>query len=124
MRTNRLLLAVTLLIMVTASCTSYTPELKGINLDEWKSDPNGCHGIRMTMKDAIDSQKEQLLRLDELQITETLGKPDEHELYKRNQKFYHYYISAGPACKMSENRPIRLTIRFNAMGLAKEVILE
>ena len=77
------------------------------------------------MKDALVSQKDKLLALSELDIVDLLGKPDEQELYKRNQKFYYYFIEPSPECSLpSEGASLRLVIRFNAMGLAKEIVTE
>ncbi len=42
--------------------------------------------------------EEKMLGLNEMEIVDLLGKPDKQELYKRNQKFYRYYLQPGPAC--------------------------
>ena len=77
------------------------------------------------MKEAILSQKEKLLALSELDIVDLLGKPDQEELYKRNQKFYYYFIEPSEECNLgSQEKSLRLVIRFNAMGLAKEIVTE
>lgn len=60
-----------------------------------------------------------------MQIVELLGRPDRNELYKRNQKFYYYYLTPAPECaNYNANSSTRLAIRFNAMGLAKEIMIE
>ena len=76
------------------------------------------------MSESIKSQKEKLLSLSENQIVQLLGKPDQNELYKRNQKFYSYFISPSPECSPEITSSEILIIRFNAMGLAKEVNFE
>ena len=77
------------------------------------------------MRESIESQKEKLLALDQLQIVELLGRPDQNELSKRNQKFFYYFIDPAPRCAGASNTAAkRLVIRFNAMGLAKEVSIE
>jgi len=74
---------------------------------------------------ALESEKDKLLALTEMEIIDILGRPDQNELSKRNQKFYYYYINPGPACKATSDAPAKkLSIRFNAMGLAKEVAIE
>lgn len=74
------------------------------------------------MADALLSQKEKLLSLSELEIVDVLGKPDQQELYKRNQKFYYYFIKPSEDCNLpSPANSLRLVIRFNAVGLAKEI---
>lgn len=76
------------------------------------------------MVTAIEAQKEKLLALDEMAIVKLLGKPDRNELYKRNQKFYYYYLQPGEDCSSFAGSAKRLAVRFNAMGLAKEIIVE
>ena len=77
------------------------------------------------MKEAMVSQKDKLLALSELDVVHVLGKPDEEELYKRNQKFYYYYLEPSQECDGASNeKSLRLVIRFNAMGLAKEIVVE
>ncbi|HEX6892106.1 MAG TPA: hypothetical protein VF141_15470, partial [Chryseolinea sp.] len=61
--------------------------MEGIDVTTWKNDKKGCAGERLEMKEAILSQKDKLLALSELDIVDLLGKPDQEELYKRNQKF-------------------------------------
>lgn len=77
------------------------------------------------MRVAIDREKEKLLGLDEMQTVTLLGSPDQNELYSRNQKFYYYFIEPAPSCSGgSDSISERLVIRFNAVGLAKEVSIE
>ena len=115
----------TLLIVAALliSCEKKLPRLDGVDLTLWKNDRQGCNGIRTTMLDSITGQKDELLGLSENAIMGLLGRPDVNELYRRNQKFYHYYLTPGPDCGLD---PIatRLLIRFNALGLAKQVIVE
>jgi outer membrane protein assembly factor BamE (lipoprotein component of BamABCDE complex) len=78
------------------------------------------------MSSAIEMQSKKLLALSEQEIVTLLGKPDENELYKRNQKFYYYFLEPSKQCSdtLGENDPQKLVIRFNAIGLAKEVSIE
>jgi len=69
-------------------------------------------------------QREKLLALDEMAIVKLLGRPDEQEIYKRNQKFYYYYVKPGSQCESMTGDTEKLVIRFNAVGLAKEINLE
>jgi hypothetical protein len=111
--------------LVLMSCGKSLPTLDGIDLQSWKEDKNGCSGIRSSTQEAMIAQREKLLALEELQIVELLGKPDQNELYKRNQKFFYYYLQPSKECNPSDTVAIkRLSIRFNAMGLAKEVRVE
>lgn len=74
------------------------------------------------MRTAIDREKEKLLGLDEVQTVKLLGSPDQEELYSRNQKFYYYFIDPAAQCGTpGDSTAEKLVIRFNAVGLAKEV---
>jgi hypothetical protein len=114
---------VILLILILIGCGKSLPTLDGINLTDWKTDKNGCQGIRLTMAGNMIAQKEKLLALSETQIINLLGKPDENELYKRNEKFYRYYFSNGPECS-ADGRSQSMNLRFNAVGMMKEVVVE
>ncbi|HMG91736.1 MAG TPA: hypothetical protein VK589_16875 [Chryseolinea sp.] len=111
--------------LLLSSCGRSLPDIEGLDGTTWKNDKNGCTGERSKMKDAVVSQKDKLLALSELDIVDLLGKPDQQELYKRNQKFYYYFIEPSKECNLpSGEASLRLVIRFNAMGLAKEIVTE
>jgi hypothetical protein len=106
------------------SCSKPTPSLEGIDLAQWKKDKNGCAHTRASMKDALKKEKNKLLALNEIEIVNLLGKPDRNELFKRNQKFYYYFLEPSDECAQHNTTALKLSIRFNAMGLAKEVMVE
>jgi hypothetical protein len=116
-----IVLAVSLL-----SCGKELPNLDGIDKKSWAEDKNACLKKRTAMIETMRTEKEKLLALNEMKIVALLGKPDEHEIYKRNQKFFYYYLEPAPGCFPDTTRavPLRLVIRFNATGLAKEVSVE
>jgi len=118
-------LKIVLILAVMNSCGKELPDLKEIDKKSFIEDKNGCLHRRRSMIEAIQQQKDKLLALDEMQVVALLGKPDHNELYKRNQKFYHYYLHPAPECSdVTDTISLRLVIRFNAMGLAKEVSVE
>jgi hypothetical protein len=107
------------------SCSKPRPDLPGIDRAAWTADKGGCAGTRQSMLTAIKDNTQNLLSLSEVDLVALLGRPDEEELYKRNQKFYYYYIQPSASCgKSIAPNPLRLIIRFNAVGLAKEVTVE
>lgn len=112
------------LFVLCISCDKPLPELEGLDTQRWQEDKNGCNNVRVTMREVIDREKEKLLGLDQIQIVRLLGKPDQNELSSRNQKFFYYFLEPGPACDKSDSAAAKLAIRFNAVGLAKEVALE
>lgn len=113
-----------LLAWLVGSCGLPLPSLDGIDMVKWKNDKNGCGGQRATMIVALQNQRNKLEGLTETQISGLLGRPDQNELYKRNQKFYHYFLQPGPACGQNTAKPLQLSIRFNATERAKEVAIE
>lgn len=123
---RRFSFASTILLMVLFSgCGRDLPTLDSFDTEAWKSDRNACGTYRATAATSLTSQKEKLLALKEMQIVELLGRPDRNELYRRNQKFYYYYLKPSPDCPAYDAaNSTRVAIRFNAMGLAKEVLIE
>jgi hypothetical protein len=112
------------LLILCISCDKPLPELEGLDAQRWEQDKNGCNNVRVTMREVIDREKEKLLGLDQIQIVQLLGRPDQNELSSRNQKFFYYFLEPGPACGKSDSAAAKLAIRFNAVGLAKEVAVE
>jgi hypothetical protein len=113
-----------LLLILLSGCGKPLPTLDKINLTKWKEDKNACLGDRSKSIASLQTEKDKLKALTESDIIKLLGRPDQNELYKRNQKFYRYLLEPGVVCGIDNSNPKRLTIRFNAIGLAKEVIIE
>ncbi len=111
-----------LLILFLISCDRPLPTLDGVDQTKWKNDKNGCDGSRSSMLTSLKEQQTKLQGLSEMQIINIFGRPDQNELYKRNQKFFFYWIS-GPNCA-KDSVQVRLGIRFTAMGIAKEISFE
>lgn len=116
-----LVLSILLLIM---GCGKPAPTFSNMDINLWKEDKFGCKGNRLQMRNPFLEQKEKLKGLSESEIIRTLGRPDANELYKRNQKFYHYFISGAKECASDGLKTEEVVIRFNAMGLAKEIVIE
>jgi hypothetical protein len=107
------------------SCGKSLPSFENVDLKAWKDDKQACHGTRSSMMEAMEDQSQKLLALSQQEVIALLGKPDENELYKRNQKFFYYFVQPSASCTNSgTSNPKKLVIRFNAMGLAKEVSFE
>lgn len=106
------------------ACSKPLPNLDGMDLEKWKEDKRGCLGQRAAMEPVLGKELEKLKGLAEMDVIALLGRPDENELYKRNQKFYNYFITPGPDCPDHQPIPAKLVIRFNAMGYAQMVSIE
>ena len=112
-----------LLILLLFSCNK-TVELPNLDESAWQSDLNGCNNLRSKMIDALNTDKELLKGLNQDELISILGKPDQNELYKRNQKFFIYNITPTNCENQQDLSPRKyLSIRFNATGLAKEVVV-
>ena len=105
------------------SCGKPLPNLEKIDLEKWKDDKWGCFKERSKALPELILQKEKLKGLSQDAIVDLLGRPDKNELYKRNQKFFYYYLTPGEKCG-KDTITQRLSLRFNAMGFAKEVLVE
>jgi hypothetical protein len=112
-----------LITFVLISCGKPTPTFTNLDITKWKEDRAACGDIRKNSFSAFTAQKDKLKGLSQDAIVELLGKPDQNELYKRNQKFFYYFLTPGKACG-SDSIAHRLSLRFNAMGFAKEVLVE
>lgn len=111
--------------ILLVGCGKPPPTLQNFDSDKWKADKNGCAGERKQFYTSLTTQRSTLLGFEELQLIELLGRPDQNELSKRNQKFYFYFIDPAPVCgEKTDSLAKKLTIRFNAMGISKEVLIE
>jgi hypothetical protein len=113
------------MLLSLLSCRNEKAQIEGFDSALWQTDRNGCNGQRVSLTDALLNHKDNVLGLDEMEVVALFGKPDENELYKRNQKFYYYYIDPATSCGKPFDGPVRkLVVRFNAVGLVKEVLVE
>ena len=117
-------LSALLALLFLCSCGKDIPNLKNIDIEKWKEDKNACLGNRLMMEASLQTEIAKLKGVSEMNIIELLGRPDENELYERNQKFYTYFISPGPACSAADSISHRLVLRFNAMGYAQLVSIQ
>lgn len=113
-----------LFFAVLLSCGKPMPTFDHIDIEKWKEDKAGCTLIRQPLIDQLDQQREKIKSLSESEVVELLGRPDKNELLKRNQKFFYYFLEPGPTCPNGNPEFKKLMIRFNAIGLAKEVSIE
>lgn len=97
------------------SCYS-TPTIEGFDPEEWNQEIN-CESNRLGSARLLLTHEEELLALNQNEITALLGKPDEHELYDRNQKFFYFNLT-----EKCDSLPIqRLSFRFDALGRVNEI---
>ncbi len=108
-----------LLTGVLSSCyTSLT--LDGFETASWKESLKDCNEYRLKKAAFLIENKEPLMGATQNEIESLLGKAEEHELYERNQKFFHYRLTPYARCGTYEIKKF-LLIRFNAIGRANDV---
>ncbi|EAY26388.1 hypothetical protein [Microscilla marina] len=111
------------LINVLFSCKS-APEIEGFDAKKWKGDPNACKNYRAALLPALEKNKDKLVKVEAGQLMQLLGRPDKNELYRRNQRFYVYFIDAGSQCKGNNGSLGRtLRVRIDALQRVSEVVV-
>lgn len=123
---TRLLRCIWLLIFacLSGTCTQVT-SIDGLDTESWKADKNGCNERRPGLEKSFLENQDKLKGYSQEEIGKILGKPDEVDLYRRNQKFFIYHIAPGNPCEgvNIEGRPRSLYIRFSALNLSNEVFI-
>ncbi|MFM9839622.1 MAG: hypothetical protein ACKVOQ_15240 [Cyclobacteriaceae bacterium] len=112
-----------LIFFFLLACGKPLPTLENLDIAKWKEDKAACGQVRLKSIEELTKQKDKLKGLSQDDIVKLLGRPDQNELYKRNQKFFYYLLTPGKECG-SDSTAHRLSLRFNAMGFAKEVLVE
>jgi len=113
-----------LTILIMTSCSTKV-EVKGVNLDNWKKDRNGCLGLRMQELENFREVKNDLLGKDNQALIKTFGRPDKVELADRSQTFFIYFMEPGPDCGKEEQleEPLKVIFRLNAISRVSEVTI-
>ena len=112
----------TLIISVLFSLTSCYKQLniEGFDKEQWAKQEACSSTYRLDAVNLITENEEVLLQATQNEIESILGKAEEHELYQRNQKFFHYRLTPADSCGNYETIQY-LSIRFNAIGRANLV---
>ena len=105
----------TCLLVLLFSCYN-APKIKGFDRKKWLQDLVECDNYR-TVKGAplLINQKKIILGSNQNEIIALLGSPTKQRLDKRNRKFFFYRLNCTNTTELS--------IRFNAIGAAKEVMI-
>ncbi len=106
------------IILVLVSLTSCYKRLniEGFDKEQWAKQ-EACSTYRLDAVNLITENEEVLLQATQNEIESILGKAEEHELYQRNQKFFHYRLTPPDSCGSYETIQY-LSVRFNAIGRA------
>ena len=117
----KLVKVVALLGIFIIGCQS-KPIIEHFDVEAWQNDETGCNNVRGSLVETLMLQKEKLYGMGQEDIQDILGKPDRHELYSRNKKSFTYFVSPGPDCSTPSDPQLKLIVRFDGIGRAKEII--
>lgn len=109
-----------LLTICLASCSANL-SVDGFDKEKWKNAPSECADYRLEKAQLLVEKEKYLLARTQNEIESLLGQAEEHELYKRNQKFFHYRLSLLEKCDKTDSITTYLSIRFNALGRSSNI---
>ena len=109
------------LALSTLSSCYKALQLEGFDTPQWKVAGKECSEYRLTAVDHLIENQKLILEATQNEVESLLGAADEHELYARNQKFFHYRLTPPDSCEFSSNSLKFLSVRFNAIGRASDV---
>lgn len=89
--------------------------MEGFEKEKWLDYTENCSSYRLDIADHIVKNQSILLEGTQNEVESLLGQADEHELYERNQKYFHYRLNPPDSCDNYEALSF-LSIRFNAIG--------
>ncbi len=116
--------ALLLLLLSTLSCSGKL-ETGSINIENWKSDRDGCKGLRMQDLEEFKQIKNSFLSADNQAIIKTFGRPDRVELVDKSQSFFFYFLEPSGDCEgvETEKEPLKVLFRMNAISKVSEVTI-
>lgn len=109
--------------LLSGCSTSSGKQFTGFDSQSWKQDKQGCTGKRKALSGSFERIRPDLKGLSQAEVLQLLGRPDFQQLYKRNQKFYIYFLEPGIQCEgnLEQSRARTVIFRFNAVELLTEV---
>lgn len=108
------------IILLSLTSCYKTLELEGFDKDQWINYKEGCSSYREEIAELIIENQDVILKGTQNEVESLLGKAMEHELYNRNQKFFHYRLTPPESCGQTDVVKY-LSVRFNAIGRANLV---
>lgn len=118
---NRIWWCIILLCLINLASCGSKKQIEGFDSEKWIGDKMACNNIRSTMRKDLLRIKYKLRGLNTDEIEDVLGKPDAQELYRRNQKYYIYYVDPAPECDNYDGVSTKIYIRLTAVGIAHEI---
>ncbi|MBD8490707.1 hypothetical protein IFO69_18285 [Echinicola sp. CAU 1574] len=124
---KRLLLSLFFIVMIFTlgiACTSKL-DVGNINLENWKSDRDGCKGLRLKDLEEIKKIKNAFLEATNQELIVTFGRPDRVLLLDKSQSFFYYFLEPSDKCagQDTEKEPLKVLFRMNAINKVSEVTI-
>ncbi len=110
----------TLIVLVSMTSCYETLSIDGFDKERWINYEENCSAYRLDNAQLVIDNQDLLLSGTQNEVESLLGKAAEHELYERNQKFFHYRLTPPDTCGKYETIKY-LSVRFNAIGRANLV---
>ncbi|WP_057936528.1 hypothetical protein [Algoriphagus resistens] len=113
-----------LVVSISFSCSSKR-DTGSMNMENWKSDRNGCKGLRIQDLEELERLKHSYLGVDNQALIKTFGRPDRVELVDKSQTFFFYFLEPSDNCDgvEIEKEPLRVLFRLNAISKVSEVTI-
>ncbi len=108
-----------IILLINNSCYKQLT-LEGFDKEKWLTYDQNCSQYRLEIAQHIVDNQKILLEGTQNEIESLLGRAKEHELYSRNQKYFHYRLTPPDECGTQTTLTF-LSIRFNALGRANLV---
>lgn len=109
-----------LIVLITLTSCYKSLTMDDFDKEKWVNYEDNCSEYRLEIAGLIIENQEVLLSATQNEVESLLGRAKEHELYNRNQKYFHYRLTPSEECVESETIKY-LSIRFNAIGRANLV---
>lgn len=112
--------SISIIILLSLTSCYKTLSLDGFDKEQWANYAEDCSDYRLDIAQHVVDNQEVLLKGTQNDVESLLGKAAEHELYERNQKYFHYRLTPPDECRKEETIKY-LSVRFNAIGRANLV---
>jgi hypothetical protein len=111
------------LFLTVCACTNVPDKIGALDLVQWRSDRGGCNDKRKIQLADFKSIEAKLLSEHINDVGVWLGRPDIHQLGRRDEKFYVYFLEKGTHCEDIKKPSIaqKVILRFNSVGLLSEI---
>lgn len=109
--------------LMLAACSTSADRFGSLDLVKWRNDRGGCKNVRKGLKNDFKSIEKEILGQHINKVGQLLGRPDIHQLGRRDQKFYIYFLEKGAHCNDMKEKSLaqKVILRFNSVGLLAEI---